>query len=65
MYPHGVDPLQFTGPVLRFVFWDIFTVWMVEKKSASEEGKGEEWSKYRHIRGLGGGMEGGGGARRK
>lgn len=30
MYPHGVDPLQFTGPVLCLVFWDIWTVWTEE-----------------------------------
>lgn len=25
MYPHGVDPLQFTGPVLSLVVGDICT----------------------------------------
>lgn len=24
MYPHGVNPLQFTGPVLSLVFWNIW-----------------------------------------
>ena len=23
MYPHGVDSLQFAGPVLRLVVWDV------------------------------------------
>lgn len=25
MYPHGVDPLQFTGPVLSLVLWDVWS----------------------------------------
>lgn len=25
MYPHGIDPLQFIGPVLSLVLWDIWT----------------------------------------
>lgn len=24
MYPHGVNAFQFTGPVLRFVFWYVW-----------------------------------------
>lgn len=34
MYLHGVDPLQFTGPVLCLVFWDIWTDGMDGRKGS-------------------------------
>lgn len=36
MYPHGVDPLQFTGPVLRLVFRD---VWIAEEEIDRSKGR--------------------------
>lgn len=32
MYPHGVDPLQFTGPVLSLVLWYIWSEELQEQK---------------------------------
>ena len=34
MYLHGVDPLQFTSPVLCLVFWDIWTDRMDGRKAS-------------------------------
>lgn len=42
MYPHGVDPLQFTGPVLSLVFWDIWTDGL-DRRNKSEKCDRKMW----------------------
>lgn len=34
---HGVDPLQLTGPVLRLVFWDIWSEEMEESNKVKKK----------------------------